>query len=115
MQVRLLGPVDVALAGTSRRGAGLRRKAVLAVLGLPPATRRAPTGSIDVVWGGRPPATALNTLQRHVSYLRGVLGAGVDRAPGRRVPAGGVEDTDVVARDAADRAGTGQRDPAWSA
>ena len=31
---------------------------------------------IDVVWDGRPPATALNTLQRHVSYLRGVLEPG---------------------------------------
>jgi DNA-binding SARP family transcriptional activator len=29
---------------------------------------------IEAVWNGRPPATAQNTLQSHVSYLRGLLG-----------------------------------------
>ena len=39
----------------------------------------------DVIWGGEPPATPLNTMQRHVSYLRQVLGSRnviVARPPG---------------------------------
>ena len=40
---------------------------------------------VDAVWGDRPPPTAANTLQAHMSYLRGVLGsrtAIVSRPPG---------------------------------
>jgi DNA-binding SARP family transcriptional activator len=72
--VRLLGPVDVTLAGQPQRVAGLRPKALLAVLGLANGELVTTDRLIDVVWDGQPPATALNTLQRHVSYLRGVLG-----------------------------------------
>src|SRR5262249_1403734 len=52
-----------------------------------------------VVWAGAPPATPLNTVQRHVSYLRRVLGsrdAIVARPPGYLLDPGRV-DTDVVA------------------
>jgi DNA-binding SARP family transcriptional activator/Tfp pilus assembly protein PilF len=71
--VRLLGPVDVTVAGLPRRVAGLRPKAILAVLGLAGGDVVSAGQLIDVVWDGQPPATAVNTLQRHVSYLRGVL------------------------------------------
>ena len=67
--VRLLGPVDVVVDGVPRRIAGLRPKAVLAVLGLAAGGVVDSDRLIDVVWDGRPPATALNTLRRHVSYL----------------------------------------------
>ncbi len=36
---------------------------------------------IDVLWGERPPATALGTLQTHVSRLRSTLGAGPGLLP----------------------------------
>jgi DNA-binding SARP family transcriptional activator len=72
--IRLLGPIDVAIAGAVRPVAGLRPRAVLAVLGLSVGDVVSTDRLIDVVWDGEPPATALNTLQRHVSYLRGVLG-----------------------------------------
>src|SRR5690242_13857227 len=75
MQVRLLGPVDVIHEGMPRPIAGLRRKAVLAVLGLAAGKVVSTDRLIDLVWDGRPPATALNTMQGHISYLRGVLGS----------------------------------------
>jgi DNA-binding SARP family transcriptional activator len=83
--VRLLGPVDVALDGAPRRISGLRRKAVLAVLGLHAGDIVSTDRLIDAVWGDHAPATAPNTLQSHISYLRRVLGASaaiVTRPPG---------------------------------
>src|SRR2546421_2207096 len=50
-----------------------------------------------MVWGGAPPATALNTLQSHISDLRGLLGdrnAMVARPPGYLLDLG-EEATDV--------------------
>jgi DNA-binding SARP family transcriptional activator len=85
MQVRLLGPVDVVADGASRPVNGLRRKAVLAVLALHSGVVVSSDRLADVVWGGEPPATPLNTVQRHVSYLRQVLGSRdviVARPPG---------------------------------
>src|SRR5439155_16143748 len=76
MQVRLLGPVDVTGDdGAARPVAGLRRKAVLAVLGLAAGEVVSADRLIDVVWDGHPPATAQNTLQRYISHLRTTLGS----------------------------------------
>jgi len=74
MQVRLLGPVDVVVDGQPRPVHGLRRKAVLATLALQHGSLVSVDQLIDVVWGEAAPATARNTLQSHVSYLRTVLG-----------------------------------------
>jgi DNA-binding SARP family transcriptional activator len=74
MQVRLLGPVDVVVDGQPRPVHGLRRKAVLATLALQHGDLVSIDQLIDVVWGEAAPATARNTLQSHVSYLRTVLG-----------------------------------------
>jgi DNA-binding SARP family transcriptional activator len=75
VQVRLLGPVDVTVDGAARPLLGLRRKAVLAVLGLRPGATVSADHLIEVVWGDEPPVDVTNALQSHVSYLRGVLGA----------------------------------------
>ena len=75
MQVRLLGPVDLVVDGAPRPVPGLRRKAVLAVLALQRGEVVSTDRLVDAVWAGGPPPTALNTLQSHVSYLRGVLGS----------------------------------------
>ena len=110
VQVRLLGPVDVTIDGRVRPVSGLRRKTVLSVLGLHPGETVSTDRLIDVLWGEHPPTTASNTLQSHISYLRGVLGdraAIVPRRPGYLldIPA---EATDVVRAqqlvDLADRA-----------
>ncbi len=85
MRVRLLGPVDVCADGVCQPVSGLRRKAVLAVLALHRGEAVSTDKLGDVLWGDQPPATAQDTLQRHVSHLRGVLGnpaAIVARPPG---------------------------------
>ena len=99
MRVRLLGPVDVVADGVVRPVSGLRRKAVLAVLALQHGDVVRTDQLADAVWGDAPPATPLNTLQRHISYLRQVLGsrdAIVARPPGYWLDQGQV-DTDVAA------------------
>ncbi|MFL6074910.1 MAG: BTAD domain-containing putative transcriptional regulator [Mycobacteriales bacterium] len=100
--------------GAPRTVAGLRRKAVLAVLALHPGQAVSTDRLIDVVWGGDAPATAPNTLQSHISYLRRALGASsaiVACAPGYLLDVA-PESTDVEVaerliregRQAADRA-----------
>src|SRR5690348_10452556 len=69
VRVRLLGPVDVITGGVPRPVPGLRRRALLAVLALAAGEAISIDRLTDAVWNGRPPATALNTLQSHVSYL----------------------------------------------
>ncbi len=80
------------VAGAPRPVSGLRRKAVLATLALHPGHVVAVDSLVDVVWGdGPPPATALNTVQRHISYLRSVFGgrqAIVARPPGYQLDVG---------------------------
>ncbi|HET7243739.1 MAG TPA: winged helix-turn-helix domain-containing protein, partial [Streptosporangiaceae bacterium] len=92
MQVRLLGPVDVALDGAPRPVNGLRRKAVLAALALHDGEVVSTDWLVDVVWGESAPPTVVNSLQTHISYLRGVLGgkeAILARPPGYLLNLGG--------------------------
>ncbi|MEU1587497.1 BTAD domain-containing putative transcriptional regulator [Micromonospora sp. NPDC005710] len=99
VRVRLLGPVEVVVAGSPQAVNGLRRKAVLATLALHAGRVVSVDRLLDVVWGDRPPATAANTLQRHISYLRGVLGepgAIMARPPGYLLDTG-PNSTDVQA------------------
>jgi len=101
LQVRLLGPVDVVVRGVPVPIPGARRRSVLAVLALHPGTVVSSDRLIDLIWEERPPTTAMNTLQRHISYLRGILGdrdAIVARAPGHLldVPAAATDVARVV-------------------
>jgi DNA-binding SARP family transcriptional activator/tetratricopeptide (TPR) repeat protein len=99
VQVRLLGPVDVVLDGETRSVSGLRRKAVLAALALHEGQVVSTGQLVDAVWGESAPATVVNSLQAHISYLRGVLGsrdAILTRAPGYRLNLGG-DGTDALA------------------
>ncbi|MBL7500256.1 AAA family ATPase [Frankia sp. CNm7] len=72
--VRLLGHVDVTVDGSPRPVPGLRRKAVLARLALRLGEVVSADQLIDAVWDGKPPTTAVNSLQSHVSALRRLLG-----------------------------------------
>ena len=54
----------------------LQRKVLAALLVADRAVL--PDELIDVLWGERPPATALGTLHTHVSRLRTTLGGGPD-------------------------------------
>jgi DNA-binding SARP family transcriptional activator/tetratricopeptide (TPR) repeat protein len=114
MQVRLLGPVDVVVHGEPRPLHGLRRKAVLAVLALHGGEIVSTDYLADAVWGEDAPPTAVNTLQSHVSYLRGVLGtktAILARPPGYVLELPG-DGTDVRLAERLLREGTQQADPA---
>jgi DNA-binding SARP family transcriptional activator/tetratricopeptide (TPR) repeat protein len=113
MRVRLLGPVDVVADGETRAVSGVRRKAVLATLALHDREVVSVSRLVDVVWGEAAPATATNTLQSHVSYLRGVLG---NKAAIRAHPPGyvfdlGAESTDVQLAERLLRQGTRSADP----
>ncbi|MFI6132647.1 BTAD domain-containing putative transcriptional regulator [Micromonospora sp. NPDC051141] len=114
VHVRLLGPVEVVVAGRPQAVNGVRRRTVLAALALRAGRVVSVDRLIDVAWGGHPPATAGNTLQRHISYLREVLGVPgsiVARRPGYLLDTG-PESTDVqlverlldLARQSADQA-----------
>src|SRR4051812_2704711 len=74
MQVRLLGPVDVVVDGAAIAVAGAKRQAILATLAAAAGEIVTTDRLIEAVWGDDPPATALNTLQRHVSFLRRLIG-----------------------------------------
>ncbi len=73
-QIRLLGPVDILIGQVAHPVAGQRRQAVLATLALSPGQPVTTDRLIDIVWGADAPATAHNTLQRHVSFLRSLVG-----------------------------------------
>ncbi|HEX6871063.1 MAG TPA: BTAD domain-containing putative transcriptional regulator, partial [Micromonosporaceae bacterium] len=97
-QVRLLGPVDIRLGPTEQQVAGTRRKAVLALLALNAGQTVSVDRLIDIVWTDSPPATAANTLQSHVSHLRGLFrsrDAIVAVAPGYRLDLAG-DTTDLI-------------------
>jgi DNA-binding SARP family transcriptional activator/Tfp pilus assembly protein PilF len=96
-QVRLLGPVDLRIGHLERSVAGTRRKAVLTVLALSAGQTVAVDRIVDAVWSGDAPATAANTLQSHVSYLRGLFRTRetiIASAPGYRLELPG-DATDV--------------------
>src|SRR2546423_386565 len=65
MRVRLLGSVDVVLAGTPTPVAGLRRKAVLAAPGLAAGPPGRTPRVVGIGWGGAPPAPPPDTLPSH--------------------------------------------------
>jgi DNA-binding SARP family transcriptional activator len=75
MAVRLLGPIDVVVDQEPRPVSGLRRKALLAALALHCGETVSTQRLTEIVWATDAPATAANTLQSHISYLRGVLGS----------------------------------------
>ena len=117
MQVRLLGPVDVIVDGEPRPVRGLRRKAVLAVLALQAGEVVSTDRLTDVVWGHAAPATAVNTLQSHMSYLRTVLGdkcAILAQAPGYLLDLCG-DGTDVQEAERLLTQGTRSAEPAETA
>ncbi|MGV1008120.1 MAG: BTAD domain-containing putative transcriptional regulator [Dermatophilaceae bacterium] len=81
MHIQLLGPVQI-VDGTAPADegtgpvSGVRRKCVLAVLALRPGQVVTTDRLVEAVWGEDPPMSAHNTLQRHVSHLRGLLPGG---------------------------------------
>ena len=73
MQVRLLGPLTAEGNGSQARLGGRQRRAVLALLALAEGRVVSVDALIEALWGERPPSTAANTVQVHVSALRKAL------------------------------------------
>ncbi|HTJ33502.1 MAG TPA: BTAD domain-containing putative transcriptional regulator [Dactylosporangium sp.] len=114
MRVRLLGPIDVVVGDEPRPVQGLRRKAVLAVLGLHAGEVVSTGRLVELVWDGAPPPNAVNALQSHLSYLRRTLS---DKAAVRSRPPGyvldvGADGTDVAVAERLIAAGLQDRDDA---
>ena len=74
LEVRVLGPLDVVVGGSSVALGGQKQRAVLALLAIRPARAASADELIESLWGERPPATANTTLQVYVSRLRKLLG-----------------------------------------
>jgi DNA-binding SARP family transcriptional activator len=76
MEFGLLGTVTVRQNGGIQPIRAAMRRAVLAAL-LLDANRVVSTARLaDVLWGDRPPATSIQSLQNHVARLRSFLGPG---------------------------------------
>ncbi|MDH2388885.1 AfsR/SARP family transcriptional regulator [Streptomyces sp. HNM0663] len=75
----VLGPLEVRRAGVPCTPTARKRRALLALL-LLHANRSFPVDAlIDELWGGRPPRSAVATLQMYVSGLRRTLDPGHSR------------------------------------
>jgi DNA-binding SARP family transcriptional activator len=100
--------------GEARPVNGIRRKAVLATLALHGGEVVSIDRLADAVWGGSAPSTVVNTLQSHVSYLRGILGskAAILSHPPGYVLDLGADSTDVQLAERLFRQGTRADDPA---
>jgi DNA-binding SARP family transcriptional activator/tetratricopeptide (TPR) repeat protein len=81
MDFRLLGPLEIEIAGQQVTVARRQERCVLAIL-LLEAYRPVPADRLaELTWAGHPPATARDVLQTYVSRLRRVL-----NQPGPPVP-----------------------------
>lgn len=86
MAVRVLGPVEVDVAGEPAWLGGAQPKAVLALLALHRGRRVTVEAIADELWGDDHPTTARRTIQTYISKLRQLLvpGAG-PRDPRQRI------------------------------
>ena len=74
LEFRILGPLEVVARERALALGGAKQRALLAVLLLHRREVVSTDRLIDELWGERPPATALKTVQVYVSHLRKALG-----------------------------------------
>src|SRR3954465_9070582 len=70
---RILGPLEVLDGDRKIELGGARQRAVLAILLLHRGEPVSVDRIVDLLWGERPPATAVKTVQVYVSHLRRAL------------------------------------------
>lgn len=75
MEFRLLGPVEFVVDGRALPLGGAKQRALLAFFVLHAGEAVSTDALIDALWGERPPETAANTLQVHLSRVRKTLAA----------------------------------------
>ncbi|KPI20037.1 transcriptional regulator, SARP family [Actinobacteria bacterium OK074] len=73
----ILGPVRVRRAGAEQVLGGPQEQALLALLLARTGQPVTMDGIVDVLWGRRPPASAVNVVRRHVGSLRRLLEPGL--------------------------------------
>jgi predicted ATPase/DNA-binding SARP family transcriptional activator len=74
LEVRLLGPFEVVVAGSPVDVPGAKRQALVACLALRPG-RVVPTDTlVEALWGSDLPSAPRNAVQHHVTRLRRALG-----------------------------------------
>jgi DNA-binding SARP family transcriptional activator len=112
VDVRVLGPLEIRLAGRRVPVRTPQERALLALLVSSPGRVFSVTEIVSGLWGEQPPPRADKTVQSYVSRLRRVLGAGgggtlvVTRAPGYLAD---VPPTDVDAARFIELAASGRR------
>jgi DNA-binding SARP family transcriptional activator len=77
LEIRLLGPLEVATDEGRIEIAGQRQRALLALLALRPGEVVSTEALVEYLWGETPPPTVLTSLQNAVAQLRKALGASV--------------------------------------
>lgn len=82
VRVSVLGPLTAWRDGVPLMLGSTRQRAVLGLLALQPSVHR--DAIIDLLWGERPPASAVAEVQRYISRLRKLLGDDPARAGGGR-------------------------------
>ncbi len=89
VEVRLLGPIEVAVAGRTVEVASAKQRALLAALALSPGATVSTDRLLTLLWGDDPPSSARMTLRSLVYRLRRMLadGGGED-APSRLLARG---------------------------
>lgn len=80
MEIRVLGPLEVALNGGTVALPGRKVRVLLAALVVHAGEVVSTDRLYDILWGPEPPASAVNTLQTYVSQLRASLEP--ERPPG---------------------------------
>src|SRR6187431_1849055 len=73
LDFRILGPLEVLDDDRTVELGGARQRAVLAILLLHRGETVPIDRIVDLMWGERPPATAVKTVQVYVSHLRRAL------------------------------------------
>jgi predicted ATPase/class 3 adenylate cyclase/DNA-binding SARP family transcriptional activator len=74
LDVRLLGPIEIALEGHTLDTGSIGQRVILAMLALRPGSAVSTDALIDAIWGETTPPSALGTLQVYVSRLRRRVG-----------------------------------------
>ncbi|WP_165367979.1 AfsR/SARP family transcriptional regulator [Phytoactinopolyspora endophytica] len=77
IDIRVLGPLDIHLAGERLTVPGAKPRVLLSVLGLQPRTMLPGDVLQSMLWGDDFPPTAHKALQTHISTLRRTLGDGI--------------------------------------
>jgi predicted ATPase/DNA-binding SARP family transcriptional activator len=75
LEVRVLGPFEVVVAGRPVEVPGAKRQALVACLALRAGRVVATDTLVEALWGADLPATPRNAVQHHVARLRRALGA----------------------------------------